>query len=247
MLSKALEKFIKSLKVKRQRETEGLFIAEGDKVVKELLHSPILLEEVLAVELWIKENERTHNRLGKKMIEVSELEMERISGLQSFTPVLAIGKIPEPKIDEKKIKKQWSIVLDGIQDPGNLGTILRSANWFGIDTVFCSPDCVDAYNPKVVQSSMGSLFFIDVVKTDLKTLFTSAEEFPIYAATLNGDDVRKIDFPKAGFIVIGSEGKGISDELLSFATQKISIPSFSKAESLNAAIAAGIICYELRK
>ena len=128
-----------------------------------------------------------------------------------------------------------------------MGTILRSANWFGIDTVFCSRDCVNAFNPKVVQASMGSLFFTDVVETDLKTLFTSAGDFPIYATTLNGDDVREINFPKAGFIIIGSEGKGIGDEIISFAQKKISIPSFSKAESLNAAVAAGIICYELRK
>jgi len=155
--------------------------------------------------------------------------------------------MPRPVVHEDRVKRRISLVLDGIQDPGNLGTILRTAAWFGVEDVFCSPDCVDAFNPKVVQSSMGALFRLQVLELPLLTLFEQFPDLPVLAAVLQGEDIRHTPLPAAGFLVIGSEGKGIQENILQRASHKISIPSFSETDSLNAAIATSILLYEWKR
>jgi len=163
------------------------------------------------------------------------------------SPVLLIGKIPELTIPEETIATQISLALDGISDPGNLGTIIRIADWFAIETIFCSEDCADAYNPKTVQASMGSLARVKVMEVNLKTLFAQYANAPVYGTFPVGENIFEMNPLRSGFLLIGSEAHGIRNDLLPLIEKKITIPRIGKAESLNAAVAAGIVCAWLKK
>ncbi len=237
MLSKSQVKYIQSLGHKKFRDEEGVFIAEGPKIVKELITEiPGLIKEVFAVKEWINENQTLLNQIVYTPID--ETDLERISLLTAPNKVLAVvQKITPSHIDTTD---KITLVLDTIQDPGNMGTIIRTADWFGIDQVVCSHDSADIYNPKVVQATMGSIARVKTMYTDLQP-WLQQQRVKIYAAALEGKDIRKINKIPEGIFIIGNESKGIHVDLLQMAHEKITITKSGKAESLNAAVAAGII------
>ena len=248
MLVKQKIKYIQTLGQKKFRQQEGLFIAEGPKLVKELLEADAsMVNEVFALKEWIIENEKI--LVKNAVTEISEMELERISQLTTPHKVLAIVR----QFDEDNeiiTKGKITLALDGIQDPGNLGTIIRTADWFGIGQVVCSPDSADVYNPKTVQATMGSIARVKVIYRDLQQWLGEQKDVPIYATTLDGQDVSAVKKIKEGIIIFGNESKGISPETLQLANVRLSIPKKAhqtdsvgqgKAESLNAAVAAGII------
>lgn len=244
MLSKNEIKYIQSLGHKKSRDAEGVFIAEGVKIATEFIYtSPGSIVRLYATAGFA---EQARQKIKPELItEVTEAELERISQLQTPNQVLIIARLfPEAELNE--IANEWTLALDTIQDPGNLGTILRIADWFGIRKIALSEGCADVYNPKVVQSSMGSILRIRVKEVELPG-YLSGAQIPVLAAALGGTDVSSYHFPKAGILVIGNEGKGISAEVMKQVTQQISIPSFGAAESLNAAVATGILLWELKR
>ncbi len=239
MLVKQKVKYIQTLGQKKFREKEGLFIAEGPKLVKELLEADVAsVKEIYAVKDWIDDNQQL---LRKTVVtEITEIELEKISQLTTPNKVVAIVQ----QYDAGEIitvKDQITLVLDNIQDPGNLGTIIRIADWFGIRQIVCSHDSADMYNPKVVQSTMGSIARVKVFYTDLEEWLGSQKDIPVYAASLDGQDVTTMKKITEGIIVFGNESKGISPEVLNLATIKITIPKKGKAESLNVAVAVGVV------
>jgi RNA methyltransferase, TrmH family len=239
MLVKQKLKYIQSLGQKKFRQQEKLFIAEGPKIVTELLQvDPPMVKEVFALKEWINENEKIFVKVP--VTEISETELERISQLTTPNKVLAVVKQFDEDI-EIKTKGTVTLALDGIQDPGNLGTIIRTADWFGVEQIVCSHDSAEVYNPKVVQATMGSIARVKVIYTDLKEWMAGQKDVSIIATTLDGQDISTVKKIKEGIIVFGNESKGISDEILVLADIKLSIPKKGKAESLNAAVAVGVI------
>ena len=236
MPGKSKTKYIQSLGEKKFREKEGVFVAEGPKLVKELLKAEFEVHEIYALRKWLDEN----NKFIKSEVtfEITEAELKGISFMTKPQSVLALVKMPVTNTFVTKGK--IILALDAIQDPGNLGTIIRTADWFGVQHIICSKDCVDVYNPKVVQATMGSIARVNVIYTDLYSRLQKEKDSRIYAAVLLGKDLRKVKI-KAGIILIGNESKGIRPEILGLANEKITIPGIGKAESLNAAVAAGII------
>jgi TrmH family RNA methyltransferase len=241
MLSKTIVKYIQSLHLKKYRDEHEVFIAEGPKVVGDLLTSKRFeCKMICAVEDWLSGNQELLAPVStqNKMM-INEFELEKISLLQTSNKVLAVFNKGENKIAD--LKNNFSLMLDGIQDPGNLGTIIRTADWFGMKNIICSEDCVDCYNPKVVQSSMGSLGRVNIVYADLEKFINTDTDVNIYAAALSGISLYEFDKIAEGIILIGNESKGIGEKLLKCVTKQVTIPKFGEAESLNAAVAAGII------
>lgn len=182
-----------------------------------------------------------------KLFEVNNAELDKISTLQNPQGILALVKIPvEQKLDPKSLKKKFSLVLDDVQDPGNLGTIIRTADWFGIEHIICSEQTVEAYNPKTVQSTMGSLARMKVYYTKLDA-FIASTDLPVFGALLNGDSIYKVKWGSEGLILLGNEGHGISENLIAKITTAVTIPRVGEAESLNVAVSAAIFCSELGK
>jgi TrmH family RNA methyltransferase len=243
MITKNQVKYIQSLGQKKSRDIENRFIAEGPKLVNELLTAEnCRIVQLFALKEWIDENANASDRTD--IIEVSVAELEKISQLTTPNQVLAVIEKIKWRNDPE-IKENISLVLDTIQDPGNMGTIIRLADWFGIKNIFCSVDCADVYNPKVVQSSMGSISRIRVEYTDILSWLVANNDVPIYAAVLDGMDITKMEKISEGIIIIGNESKGINTEMVKLANQQITIPGKGKAESLNAAVATGIILSHL--
>ena len=250
MISKNQIKYIHQLELKKFRKQEGLFIAEGHKVVGDLLRAGFKPRQIFAVQDWITDNSSQLSVLDSQLSEVNLEELTRLSLLQHPQQVLALFPIP----DEQTIpspKKTLSILLDNVQDPGNLGTIIRIADWFGIDTIYCSLGTVDAWNPKVVQATMGSIARVHIKYVDPQLLFDSLpDKFPVYGTFLDGDNIYTQQLSQQGIIVMGNEGNGISDAVRSRVTHKLLIPDFHKgdtADSLNVAIATAITCSEFRR
>jgi TrmH family RNA methyltransferase len=245
MLIKSQVKYIQSLSHKKSRDSEDVFIAEGPKLINDLLYTPcraaVQLQQLFAVSAWIREQSP---EVAKKTIEIAEKELERISFLQTPNQVLGIFKKPVFPAG-MAVRNTVSLVLDTIQDPGNLGTIIRCADWFGIEQIICSIDCADAFNPKVVQASMGSIARVQVLYQPLDAFLQQHADIPAYAAVLEGTDLRKLPALQQGFIVIGNESKGISESVLALCPERITIPRRGEAESLNAAVATGIILSHL--
>ncbi len=244
MLSKNKIKYIQSLHHKKQRNEDLLFIAEGEKIVNEILAvAPQLIHSIYATEEW----SATHINLDAIPCEtVALFELEKISTLQTPNKVLAIVQFLKNDL-LLDITKEWVILLDGIQDPGNLGTIIRICDWFGIKHLICSPNTVDCYNTKVIQASMGSFLRVQVQYTNLIEFVKKQHQVPIFAAVLNGTPLQQLNNIQQGIVIIGNEGKGIQTDLLEYCTQKITIPSKGAAESLNASVATGIILSHLIK
>lgn len=241
MLSKSQVKYIQSLDQKKHRDEESLFIAEGPKLVKEILQSGNAeLRNLYALKHWILDNKEFLSTAN--ITEVNEAELERISQLKTPNYVLAIFKKFE--IKHPATKNKISLALDAIRDPGNLGTIIRIADWFAIDEIICSNDCADVYNPKVVQATMGSLARVNIFYTDLP-IWLKEQDVRIYGALLEGKDITKMSALKEGLLIIGNESNGIRQELLPYINEKVTVPKKGSAESLNAAIATGIILSHL--
>ncbi|MFI5171359.1 MAG: TrmH family RNA methyltransferase [Chitinophagales bacterium] len=239
MVTKARLKHLQSMKLKKYRQNYAEFVIEGDKLTTEALLEKADMLLLAATKKWLADNKI---KLPKNIPveEVSEKELEKISSLKTPPPVVALMKAPVNSIHDIQLSGRWTLVLDGINDPGNLGTIIRSADWFGFKTIVCGKDCVELYNPKVVQSTMGSIFRIGVIYDDIGSFLRKASPKK-YAAVLNGIEMTKIKPGKEGILVIGSESHGISKEIIELCDEKISIRSFGKAESLNAAVAASIL------
>jgi TrmH family RNA methyltransferase len=241
MLSNAQLKLVKSLHQKKNREQMHLFVAEGKKMVDELLDSRI---EVLHVY-------GSGNYFGNKpFTKITDEEMKKISALTSPQNILAVCRIPVENIVHTDLNKELVLVLDDIRDPGNLGTIIRIADWFGIQSIFCTSECVDAYNPKAVQASMGSIARVNLDYKNLRNILQECKEkqIPIYGAKLDGANILNEQLTSSGVLIIGNESTGISAELSTYITNAIKIPSFSAgAESLNAAMATAILCAEFRR
>ena len=243
MISKNQVKYIQSLGQKKSRDAENKFVAEGPRIVDELLNARnCRVLQVLALKEWMEHHSGKDH--SAEIIEITEDELKKISQLSTPNQVLAVVE----KIkwsDEPVIKGKILLALDSIQDPGNMGTIIRIADWFGIEGIFCSNDCTDIYNPKVVQSTMGSITRVRVEYTDLSSWLKKNDEVRTYAAVLNGRDITKMEKLNEGMIVIGNESKGISEEIMKLINVQITIPGRGKAESLNAAVATGIILSHL--
>jgi TrmH family RNA methyltransferase len=241
MISKNQLKYIRQLEQKKYRRREGVFVAEGTKVVGDLLqrYRP---EAVFATADW-------QAPAGITPQLVTDDELRRISFLQHPQQVLALFPLPvnsKPSTPNSEL----SLALDGVQDPGNLGTIIRIADWFGITTIYCSEDTADCYNPKVVQATMGSLAHINIVYTDLEALLRQYDG-PIYGTLLDGQNIYQQELSSEGIIVMGNEGNGISPAIRQLVTHKLLIPNYNPssetAESLNVAIATAITCAEFRR
>ena len=250
MLTKNTIKLIRSLELKKFRTRENSFVAEGPKVVGDLL-AVMRPKMLFATSQWISEN----NTNGIDVEIVSEDELSRISFLQHPQQVLAVFPMPSygESIDyTKELKGKLTLALDSVQDPGNLGTIIRIADWFGIETILCSHETADAYNPKVIQATMGSIARVRIIYTDLtKTLEAIASQVPIYGTFLDGENIHSRQLPQEAVIVMGNEGKGISQEVAGLVTDRVLIPNYPEgrptADSLNVAIATAITCAEFRR
>lgn len=244
MLSNQQVKFINALSVKKYRQKYGRFIAEGEKIVSELLKSGYPVDAIYALPDWLEQHRQMLKHNISKFIvqEVTEAELKKISQLDSPNKVIAVCPIPETEPQKEVVEQQVCLVLDEIKDPGNLGTIVRTADWFGLPYIFCSPSCVDLYNPKTIQATMGSFLRVKVFYQPLSLLFTQFSDIAVYGAMLNGQNIFDAQCKPPAFVVIGNEARGISDEVLPFIQHSITIPKFGNAESLNAAVATGIIC-----
>jgi len=238
MVTKAELKYIQSLCHKKQRRQDNNFIAEGAKIIDEIIKSNYKITKIYATQEWI-EKYNTHNL---SVTEVALTEMQRMSCLQNPNNVLAI--VEQKNYDDLLPNNQLNLVLDGIQDPGNLGTIIRIADWFGVENIFCSNDTVDVYNQKVIQSSMGSFVRVKLWYGNIETIFKK-NNLPVYGAVLDGKSVYELSSLSAGFLVIGNEGNGIRNHILPYIKYPITIPKKGGAESLNAAIATGILLSRL--
>lgn len=239
MLGKSKAKYIQSLGQKKHRDEEGLFIAEGPKIISEIMaSSPQSIKEVYAVKEWL--NDYGKNLQKTEQTEITETELGKISQLKTPNQVVAVIKKFAVE-DNIVVKGKISLVLDAIRDPGNLGTIIRIADWFGVPQIICSKDCADVYNPKVVQATMGSIARVKVFYIDLFEWLKKQKDISIYATMLEGKDITQMNSLKEGLVIIGNESKGIHEEIAILATEKITIPKKGKAESLNAAVAVGII------
>jgi len=249
MISKNQVKYIRQLEQKKYRRREGLFVAEGTKVVSDLLmhYQP---QAVFATDAFLSSCSQAIPE-HTEVTEVSDEELRRLSFLQHPQQVLALFPIPSFQLEQVNISKELSLMLDGIQDPGNLGTIIRIADWFGINHIFCSEDTVDAWNPKVIQATMGSIARVNILYTPLEELINNLPaDFPVYGTLLDGDNIYEQTLSAEGLIIMGNEGNGISPELRKKVNHRLLIPDFhhgETADSLNVAIATAITCSEFRR
>lgn len=243
MLSKSQISFIKSLHQKKYRKEHGLFIVEGIKSIQEFFQSSYQIHTIFY-------NSEQYHLLPKlpaniNLFEVKNAELEKISTLQTPQGFLALVHIPKnSKLELNALKNQFTLVLDGVQDPGNMGTIIRTADWFGFKNIICSPDCVEIYNPKTVQATMGSLARINIHEADLLPLL-EINTIPVFGALLDGESIYKTQWGTEGLVILGNEGKGISAEVIKKINKPVTIPRVGAAESLNVAVSAAIFCAEL--
>ncbi|WP_230150648.1 RNA methyltransferase [Pedobacter sp. Bi27] len=243
MLSKSQISFIKSLHQKKYRKEHGLFIVEGIKSIKEFFQSSYQIHTIFY-------NSEQYNLLPKlpaniNLFEVKNAELDKISTLQTPQGFLALIHIPKNReLALTALKNQFTLVLDGVQDPGNMGTIIRTADWFGFKNIICSADCVEVFNPKTVQATMGSLARVNIYEADLPALLAE-NTIPVFGALLDGESIYKTQWGAEGLVILGNEGKGISAEVIKKINKPVTIPRIGEAESLNVAVSAAIFCAEL--
>ncbi|WP_430409906.1 TrmH family RNA methyltransferase [Kordia sp.] len=239
MISKRQIKTITSLHQKKYRKSTGLFVAEGKKVIEEFLNSNFELDTLFTTDANLFASDR-------KITLISEAELKKVSFLKTPNTALALFKSKDVlKIDSEGLL----VALDDVRDPGNLGTIIRLCDWFGVQHLVCSEATVDCYNPKVIQATMGSLTRVNVVYTDLKN-YLSETKLPVFGAFMDGSNVYKTNLPTDGVLVMGNEANGVSDAVSKFITKKIAIPRFGETqqtESLNVAMATGILLNEFKR
>lgn len=244
-MTKAEIQQLRALKDKRERDRERLFIAEGEKLVEEILDSHFVVRRVLTTDAKHK---------GANIELITKQEMERISQLTTPTTMLAVVEQPNNRLSIDKLCHKLVVALDGVQNPGNLGTIIRLADWFGVEEIICSRECADCYNPKVVQATMGAILRVHIHYVDnLSKLLHEARDMGmnIYGTLLDGNNIYHEKLDNKGIIVMGNEGRGVSDECRNMLTHKLLIPPFPAdcptSESLNVAMATGIILSEFRR
>ena len=244
MISKNKIKYIQLLCQKKQRDADNVFLAEGDKITKAILNQkPNLIHSIYATKNWISSNTALLNNIN--IIEITDAELLKISTLQTPNQVVCIIYKDNAPVAANPLK-EWVLVLDGLQDPGNMGTIIRLADWYGISQIVCSHETVDCYNTKVIQSTMGSFLQVTVHYTNITEYLNKHTTVPIYGALLNGKNIKTIKpISQNGLIVIGNEGNGIGEKNIVLCNTPITIQGKGKAESLNAAIATGIILSHL--
>lgn len=251
MLSKQITKIIQNLEKKKFREKYNLFKIEGEKLVAELLRSPLAVHAIIAYPEWIQAN---GHLLGKtQVLETDEKGMKAISNFQSLPHVMALAEIPNHPYHPDEVAGTLSLVLNGIQDPGNLGTILRIADWFGVSHLLCDRDCASIYNPKCVQASMGAIFRVHAYYLDLPETIRQlkAKGMPVFGTFLDGENIYTSPLPSQGLIIMGNEGKGIAEDIGKLADFRLTIPNFTptgaSSESLNVGVATGIILSEFKR
>lgn len=246
-LSKNRIKYIRSLELKKNRKEEKVFLAEGPKLVGDLLgHFPCRF--LAATAKWLNVQPSV---LADEVLEVSLEELSRASLLKNPQEVLAVFEQPQYQPDRDVISHSLCIALDDVQDPGNLGTIIRLADWFGIEHIFCSPNTVDVYNPKTIQATMGGIARVKVYYTPLPDLIRMLGDIPVYGTFLNGKNMYEQQLSANGLIVMGNEGNGIGEEVGKLINRKLYIPNYPEerqtSESLNVAIATAVVCAEFRR
>lgn len=241
-------KFIASLGQKKYRVEEGCFVAEGTKCVRDTWDY-FNCRMIVATQAWYEQFGHS-GHLGKIQF-ANKGQMQRMSQFSTAADVIAVYDIPEDVVDDEEVKNNLNIVLDNVQDPGNLGTIIRIADWYGIKNIFCSEKTVDVYNHKVVQATMGAISRVKVHYCDLEELFELYDDMPVYGTFLDGENIYKSDLEKRGFVVFGNEGKGISPKLGEIIKKRLLIPSYpagvATSESLNVGMAAAIVISEFRR
>lgn len=247
MLSKSKLKYIRSLEYKKYRNEEKVFIAEGPKVVNDL-EGHFNCRILIATPEWMKLNATIK---ASEKIEVSREQLSQASFLKTPQEVLAVFEQPETFTDTSVIKKSLCLALDSIQDPGNLGTIIRLADWFGIEHIFCSLNTADVYNPKTIQATMGAICRVKLHYCSLTELLKEMKDIPVYGTFLNGENLYHRQLNNNGIIVMGNEGNGISPEVESLISERLYIPNYplvrETSESLNVAVATAIVCAEFRR
>lgn len=247
MISNSIIKYIRSLELKKNRSKENAFVAEGPKTVDDLLalYEPKM---IIGTAEWFKATNRVPSEADRV---VTDEELRRVSFLQHPQQVLALFPLPKRELDPNACVEGLCLALDGVQDPGNLGTIIRIADWFGITDIFCGTGTADAFNPKTVQATMGSIARVRLVYTHLPSLIASLPACtPVYGTSLDGEDIYSAPLTHNGLIIMGNEGNGISAEVMPLLTKRLLIPSYgrdSKIDSLNVAIATAVTCAEFRR
>ncbi len=253
MISKNKIKYIISLQRKKVREEEKLFIIEGDKLVREFLSSKIPIKTIIGKPDILMTLSPLLTDFHGETEEVSDKELKEMSKFTTPHNIMAVVEMPDQEFNDSKILKELCVALSFIQDPGNFGTIIRAAGWFGIRNIICSPDCVDLYNPKVIQASMGALVHVNVFYYDLKKFLLSATKIniPVFGTILGGKSIYSHPLDKKGVILFGNESKGIPDDLLPFINHKIMIPKFGESDqgidSLNVGMAASVVFSEFMR
>ncbi|MBQ7349953.1 MAG: RNA methyltransferase [Bacteroides sp.] len=247
MLSKNKIKYIHSLELKKNRKEEQAFVAEGHKLVGDLLgHFPCRL--LVATRAWLDRNPDVE---AMEIIEVNQEELTRASLLKTPQEVLAVFEQPEYSIQPEVVERSLCLALDDVQDPGNLGTIIRLADWFGIEHIFCSLGTVDVYNPKTVQATMGALARVKLHYVDLPSIIASMPSVPIYGTFLDGNNIYAETLSANGLIIMGNEGKGVSPEVAKLVNKRLYVPNYPServtSESLNVAVATAVVCAEFRR
>ena len=254
MISKNKIKYVRSLEMKKFRRAEGVFVAEGHKLVGDLMgvfectYLAATAEWFSAHASWLGVK-----RQSVEVDQVTEDELRRVSFQEHPQQVLAVFKQPVYEVDVNEVaERQLCLALDDVQNPGNLGTIVRLADWFGIEHVFCSKSCADIYNPKTVQATMGGIAHVQVHYVDLPQLLHGLQQStPVYGTFLDGENIYEKDLENRGVIVMGNEGKGVSKDVEAFVTERLYIPNYPQgrqtSESLNVAIATAIVCAEFRR
>ncbi len=249
MVSKAKVKHIQSLEMKKHRVTNGLFVAEGNKLVADLL--PVFdCELLIAKPSWMATQ---GDIIANEVLVADDEDIRKASFLKNPQDVLALFKLPVWDIDQVDASSNLILALDGIQDPGNLGTIIRLADWFGIEHIVCSMDTADAFSPKTVQATMGALAHVKVHYTSLESFLQEQikKGLPVYGTFLDGEDIYSRSFDTNGILIMGNEGQGIRPEIEALVNQKLYIPNYppqrETSESLNVAIATAVVCAEFRR
>ncbi|MBC7565765.1 MAG: RNA methyltransferase [Pedobacter sp.] len=245
MLSKSQLSFIKSLHQKKYRKENGIFIVEGIKSIIEFIDSPFKIHSIYYLAPY--QSLLPALPANIKLFEVNNVELNKISTLQTPQGILALIYIPEAEnFNAENLKGSFTLVLDGVQDPGNLGTIIRTADWFGFKYIICSLNTVEVYNPKTAQATMGSLARVQVYYQDL-SFFLADNEIKVFGALLEGKSMYQTEWGSEGLVILGNEGQGISEEVQAFITDPVTIPRVGAAESLNVAISAAIICSDISR
>jgi len=253
MMSRNQAKLILSLQKRKTREEAGMFVIEGDKLVREYMAAGNRVSLLAAKPEWIAGESEAVLAMASEVVTVGYDELRKISSLKTPHNVLAVAPVSKPVFLDAWLPGRLTLALEYVQDPGNLGTIIRVAAWFGIGNIICSPECVDVYNPKVLQATMGAFMHVNVCYTPLEPLLERARTagIPVYGTVLGGDSIYNQKLSSQGIILLGNESKGLTDRMLAFVTDFVTIPGPDKPlagiESLNVSMAAAIICSEFAR